>query len=317
MRAVMKFSERVAVLVAGRKIADGDPQSVVGQRRSRKGLSWRIASRVEGLCAGYGAVQVLDGISLGVNDGETVTLLGTNGNGKSTLMKCIMGIVPLERRTHHRGRSTASSTILPARRPRTSSISASRSSPRGGACFRGSPSRRTCCSARIDARRAPRSRAISRSASKPSRILAERRTQLAGSMSGGEQQMLTLARALMTAPKILLIDEPSVGLSPLLVIHIINQIRELKERYRSDGAHGGAEFPPGDPHRRPRLRDRPRQDRIRRRLARRALQQRADPQAVHGAVGRAGRGGLWFYHDRVWREVSAGRRVSSLIPEVR
>ena len=63
-------------------------------------------------------------------------------------------------------------------------------------------------------------------------MLAERRTQLAGSMSGGEQQMLTLARALMTAPRILLIDEPSVGLSPLLVIHIINQIRELKERYR-------------------------------------------------------------------------------------
>ena len=61
--------------------------------------------------------------------------------------------------------------------------------------------------------------------------LAERRTQLAGSMSGGEQQMLTLARALMTAPKILLIDEPSVGLSPLLVSHIINQIRDLKERY--------------------------------------------------------------------------------------
>ena len=50
--------------------------------------------RVEGLCAGYGAVQVLNSISLAVNDGETVTLLGTNGNGKSTLMKCIMGIVP-------------------------------------------------------------------------------------------------------------------------------------------------------------------------------------------------------------------------------
>jgi len=60
-------------------------------------------------------------------------------------------------------------------------------------------------------------------------VLAERRKQLAGSMSGGEQQMLTLARALMTAPRILLIDEPSVGLSPLLVIHTIDKIRELKE----------------------------------------------------------------------------------------
>jgi branched-chain amino acid transport system ATP-binding protein len=63
-------------------------------------------------------------------------------------------------------------------------------------------------------------------------ILAERRSQLAGSMSGGEQQMLTLARALMTAPKILLIDEPSVGLAPILVIHTIDKIRELKDRYR-------------------------------------------------------------------------------------
>jgi branched-chain amino acid transport system ATP-binding protein len=60
-------------------------------------------------------------------------------------------------------------------------------------------------------------------------VLAQRRKQLAGSMSGGEQQMLTLARALMTAPRILLIDEPSVGLSPLLVIHTIDKIRELKQ----------------------------------------------------------------------------------------
>ena len=62
--------------------------------------------------------------------------------------------------------------------------------------------------------------------------LAERRRQLAGSMSGGEQQMLALARALMTAPKILLIDEPSVGLAPILVTSTIDKIRELKERYR-------------------------------------------------------------------------------------
>ena len=63
-------------------------------------------------------------------------------------------------------------------------------------------------------------------------VLAERRRQLAGSMCGGEQQMLALARALMTAPQILLVDEPSVGLAPILVIHMVDKIRELKERRR-------------------------------------------------------------------------------------
>jgi branched-chain amino acid transport system ATP-binding protein len=186
--------------------------------------------RVEGLCAGYGAVQVLEGISLGVNDGETVTLLGTNGNGKSTLMRCIMGIVPLRA-----GRITAVvdgvEHDLAGRAPEDIVNLGIVLVPEGRRLF----ARLTVEENLLLGAYRPTARAaITRNLAfcfETFPILAERRTQLAGSMSGGEQQMLTLARALMTAPKILLIDEPSVGLSPLLVVHIINQIRDLKERY--------------------------------------------------------------------------------------
>ncbi|HWZ73910.1 MAG TPA: ABC transporter ATP-binding protein [Casimicrobiaceae bacterium] len=187
--------------------------------------------RVEGLRAGYGAVQVLEGISLNVNDGETVTLLGTNGNGKSTLMKCIMGIVPVSA-----GRITAVvdgvEHDLAGQAPEDIVDLGIVLVPEGRRLF---PRLTVEENLLLGAYRRTARVAIARNLAfcfETFPILAERRTQLAGSMSGGEQQMLTLARALMTAPKILLIDEPSVGLSPLLVIHIINQIRELKERYR-------------------------------------------------------------------------------------
>jgi branched-chain amino acid transport system ATP-binding protein len=187
--------------------------------------------RVEALRAGYGAVQVLEGISLGVNDGETVALLGTNGNGKSTLMKCIMGIVPSSA-----GRITAVvdgiEHDLVGQAPEDIVDLGIVLVPEGRRLF---PRLTVEENLLLGAYRRTARAAIARNLAFCFEIfpmLAERRTQLAGSMSGGEQQMLTLARALMTAPRILLIDEPSVGLSPLLVIHIINQIRELKERYR-------------------------------------------------------------------------------------
>ena len=186
--------------------------------------------RVEALRAGYGAVQVLEGISLGVNDGETVALLGTNGNGKSTLMKCIMGIVPLSA-----GRITAVvdgvEHDLVGQAPEDIVDLGIVLVPEGRRLF---PRLTVEENLLLGAYRRTARAAIARNLAfcfETFPMLAERRRQLAGSMSGGEQQMLTLARALMTAPRILLIDEPSVGLSPLLVIHIINQIREFKERY--------------------------------------------------------------------------------------
>jgi len=184
---------------------------------------------VREVSAGYGSVQVLDRISLSVNDAETVALLGTNGNGKSTLMKCIMGIVvPSSGRitaviegVEHELIGRASEDIVEL------GISLV---PEGRRLF---PRLSVEENLLLGAYRAAARHALDGNldfcyATFP--VLAARRKQLAGSLSGGEQQMLTLARALMTEPRILLIDEPSVGLSPLLVIHTIDKIRELKER---------------------------------------------------------------------------------------
>ncbi len=220
-------------------------------------------------------MQVLERISLAVNDGETVTLLGTNGNGKSTLMKCIMGIVPPSA-----GRIAA--TIdgvehdLVGKAPEQIVDLGISLVPEGRRLF---PRLSVEENLLLGAYRRSARALIAKNLEfcfETFPVLAERRAQLAGSMSGGEQQMLTLARALMTAPKILLIDEPSVGLAPILVIHTIDKIRELKESY--------TELQPGDPHRRSRLRHRARPDRVRGALARGAGPQRADPQALHGIV---------------------------------
>jgi len=186
--------------------------------------------RVENLCAGYGAVQVLARISLAVNDGETVTLLGTNGNGKSTLMKCIMGVVsPTAGRIV--ARIDGVDHDLLGQAPEAIVDLGVVLVPEGRRLF---PRLSVEENLLLGAYRRTARAAIERNLAfcfETFPKLAERRRQLAGSMSGGEQQMLTLARALMTAPKILLIDEPSVGLAPILVIHTIDKIRELKERY--------------------------------------------------------------------------------------
>jgi branched-chain amino acid transport system ATP-binding protein len=186
---------------------------------------------VEGLCAGYGTVRVLDGVSLSVNDGETVALLGANGNGKSTLIKCIMGIV----------RPSAGRIVAIVGGVEHDLVGMSPEEivdlgivlvPEGRRLF----SRLTVEeNLFLGAYRRKARSAIARNLAfcfETFPVLAKRRSQLAGSMSGGEQQMLTLARALMTAPSILLIDEPSVGLAPILVTHTIDKIGELKDRYR-------------------------------------------------------------------------------------
>jgi branched-chain amino acid transport system ATP-binding protein len=186
---------------------------------------------IEHVDAAYGAVRVLEDVSLRVASGETVVLLGTNGNGKSTLMKCVMGMVrPREGRilaeidgqTHDLvGMATEDIVDLGIALV-----------PEGRRLF---PRQTVEENLLLGA-----SRRRARTQIKTNRDfcfevfprLAERKNQLAGSMSGGEQQMLALGRALMLSPRILLIDEPSVGLAPVLVSRTIDAIKQLKDHYQ-------------------------------------------------------------------------------------
>jgi branched-chain amino acid transport system ATP-binding protein len=186
---------------------------------------------IDGLHAGYGAVRVIEDVSIAVAPAETVVLLGTNGNGKSTLMKCVMGMVrpsagsiaaDIDGARHDLTRLTTEEIVdlgialVPEGRRLFPKLTVEENLLLGAF--------------RTSARRQLARNLDTCFATFP--VLAERRRQLAGSMSGGEQQMLALGRALMLAPKILLVDEPSVGLAPLLVARTIDAIKQLKDTYQ-------------------------------------------------------------------------------------
>jgi branched-chain amino acid transport system ATP-binding protein len=173
----------------------------------------------------YGHIHALQGISLEVHRGEIVTLLGANGAGKTTTLKTIHGLLhPREGRIEFDGRDI---TAMPAHEHVGVGIG---QAPEGRRIFSrmsvlenlqmGAYSRRDTKDLRPDFARVfelfPR--------------LQERRTQSAGTLSGGEQQMLAIGRALMTRPKLLLLDEPSMGLSPILVQEIFAIIKDINEQ---------------------------------------------------------------------------------------
>ena len=185
---------------------------------------------IEALCAGYGAVRVLHDVSLDVAPRETVALLGTNGNGKSTLIKAIMGLV---RPTSGRVVATIDGTDHDLSRLPTEAIVDLGIAlvPEGRRLF---PRLTVEENLLLGAfRKVARERLKDNLAHCYDAFprLAERKRQLVGTMSGGEQQMVALGRAIMSAPTIRIVDEPSVGLAPSLVIRTIAKIGELKERY--------------------------------------------------------------------------------------
>ena len=181
---------------------------------------------IQGLRVSYGGIQAVKGIDLEIRTGELVTLIGANGAGKTTTLKAVMGLLaPAGGEIQYLGNKLAGRPTHQMLRDGLAMV------PEGRGVFArmsivenlrmGAYVRTDEAGIRTDIERMfvtfPR--------------LKERASQLAGTMSGGEQQMLAMARALMGNPKLLLLDEPSMGLSPLMVEKIFEVVREI----RSDG----------------------------------------------------------------------------------
>jgi branched-chain amino acid transport system ATP-binding protein len=172
----------------------------------------------------YGNIQALKGITIAVEEGECVTLIGSNGAGKSTTLRSISGLTPARTGTiRFAGKDI---TRVPAQEIVSYGIS---QSPEGRRCFQ-----RMTVAENLDM--GAYLRRDSDIESDRKRVyelfprLEERKTQLAGTMSGGEQQMLAIGRALMARPKLLLLDEPSMGIAPILVDRIYETIAEINRQ---------------------------------------------------------------------------------------
>jgi branched-chain amino acid transport system ATP-binding protein len=186
---------------------------------------------VEGLRAGYGAVSVLQGVDLEVAEGELVALLGMNGNGKSTLLNTIMGLVrPLAGSVRLEwGRAVVELAGQPPHRIVERGLAFV---PEGRRIVPNLTVEENLVLAGSSRRARPRLKENLALCFDRFSVLRERSAQRASTMSGGQQQMLAIARALMTSPRLLIVDEPSVGLAPLIVEQVIATIRDLQ---RSDG----------------------------------------------------------------------------------
>lgn len=183
--------------------------------------------KIRNLDAGYGKLRVLKNISLHVDAGEIVTMIGANGAGKTTLLHTIIGLIaPMQGEIHFLGRPCARATVgrivasgcalVPEGRQVFAPMTVEENLLLGGYVLQ-----------RTQGRAAVLKELEHQYELFP--ILRERRRQLAGTLSGGEQQMLAMGRALMSKPRLVMMDEPSTGLAPLIVRDIFAIIRRLRQ----------------------------------------------------------------------------------------
>mgnify|MGYP001810438195 CR=1 FL=1 len=178
--------------------------------------------KVKGLKVSYGGIKAVKGIDLEVNEGELITLIGSNGAGKTTTMKAITGSLAMEAGdVEYLGKSIRGKGAWDLVKQGLAMV------PEGRGVFtRMSITENLQMGAYIRKDKAGIAQDIERMFGIFPR-LKERKEQLAGTMSGGEQQMLAMARALMSQPKVLLLDEPSMGLSPIMVDKIFEVVRDV------------------------------------------------------------------------------------------
>ena len=179
---------------------------------------------VAGLHAGYGRAEVLTGVALRLDKGQVVTVIGPNGAGKSTLLNALMGVLPSRGTVRFDGRDLAEAgleervmmgiALVPERRELFGTMPVEDNLLLGGY--------------RAMKQRVPNWRGALERVYDLFPRLKERRTQLAGTLSGGERQMLAVGRALMSGPQLLMLDEPSLGLAPLIVRDIFATIDRLR-----------------------------------------------------------------------------------------
>jgi len=177
---------------------------------------------VEGLEACYGKVTALKGIDFSVPQGRIVTLLGSNGAGKSTTLRTVSGLI-----TASEGRVVFCGEDITKMPPHEIVRRGLIHVPEGRHIFRGLTVRENLEMGAYTVRDTAKKKQLMRDIFDRFPILAKRKSQLGGTLSGGEQQMLAIGRGLMASPKLLLMDEPSMGIAPLIVRDITNIIKQL------------------------------------------------------------------------------------------
>jgi branched-chain amino acid transport system ATP-binding protein len=179
---------------------------------------------LQGVRAGYGPIQVLDDVSLTLDQGEIVTVIGSNGAGKTTTLNCISGVVRARQ-----GSILLDNQPIQTRAPHRIVTLGISQSPEGRKIFPRLTVLENLKMGAFTRRDKPAIQKDLEHSFAMFPILDQRKHQTGGTLSGGEQQMLAIARALMARPKVLLLDEPSLGLAPLIVLKIFDVIRTLNK----------------------------------------------------------------------------------------
>jgi branched-chain amino acid transport system ATP-binding protein len=204
-----------------------DPPALAKSGKGRRAMSDAAALVVEDVVAGYGGAPVLDGVSILIKPATITAVLGANGAGKTTLLRTITGLV-----RPRQGRIMIDSTNLTRRPPEAVARAGVAHVPEGqGVITELTVEENLRLGALLRTGRKGRAARPAALAESYQRfpVLAERRKQAAGTLSGGERQILVIARALMAKPRVLLLDEPSLGLAPRIVAQVMELVRQLRD----------------------------------------------------------------------------------------